>query len=462
VENGATLDVDGQNLSPAVISASGAGFIGEGAIYNSGGANNNNFRQLVLLGDITLGGTGMWEINNSGGAASISSSGNPYSITKVGNNNITFANLTTFDTGISNIDIQAGELEFSGLTPDMGNPLATNIVESGGELAFENGNVTWNKNFIFNGNGSSPTVEVDGGGYPTLNGNVELFGGCVFNVTGLAMNILGPISGSGNLIKEGASPLTLEGANTYTGNTTITTGTLLLDTNGTISDSAVIDIGTGTTLDVSQRTDDTLTLAGGQTLQGAGVLNGSLIAGAGSTVSPGESSVGILTVTNTVVLSGITSMGLDQAGATNSVLASGSTITYGGVLDLTYLSGSPATGASFKLFKAASYLGSFGSLSPATPGPGQTWDISALNSAGIIRVAGAPSFSAITHLGNAVIISGTNGTATETYYVLASTNLSLSLTNWTRIATNTFNGSGGFSFTNTITVPYRYFVLQVP
>jgi autotransporter-associated beta strand protein len=465
-ENGATLDVDGQNLSPAVISASGVGDGGSGAIYNSGGANNNNFRELNLLGDITLGGSGMWEINNSGGTASISSGGNPYSITKVGNNNITFANISTFDAAISNIDIQAGELEFSGLTSDMGNPLATNIVESGGELAFENGTVTWNKNFLFNGNGSSPTVEVDGGGYPTLNGNVQLSsGGCVFNVTGLAMQIIGPISGPGDLIKEGAAPLALEGTNTYTGDTTITTGTLLLETNGSIADTAVIDIDSGTTLDVSQRLDSTLTLATGQTLEGTGTLNGSLIAGAGSIVSPGQSSVGTLTVTNTVVLSGLTSMGLDQAGATNSVLASHSTITYGGVLDLNELTGPLATGSSFKLFRATSYLGSFSSLNPATPGAGQTWDTSALGTSGTIRVAApAPRFGSITLAGTNLVISGSDGRAAGDYYVLTSTNVALPLTNWTRIATNVFDGSGDFSFTNSVSpsVPSRFFLLELP
>lgn len=463
VENGATLDVDGQNVSPAVISASGSGVNGEGAIISSGGFNNNNFRELVLLGDTSLGGN--LEINNSGGTASISSGGNPYSITKVGSGTLFIANLTTFDTSISNIDIQSGEIEFSGLTSDMGNPAATNMVESGGELAFENGTVTWNKNFILNGNGASPTVEVDGGGEPTLNGNVLLESGdSVFNVTGLAMYITGPISGPEGFIKEGASPLTLEGTNTYTGDTTITTGTLVLDTNSTISDSDVIDLYSGTTLDVSQRSDATLTLASGQTLEGTGAVNGSLIAGAGSTVSPGASSVGTLTVTNTVALSGFTSMGLDQAGATNSVLASDSTITYGGVLDLTYLSGALPSGSSFKLFQAKSYQGSFSNISPATPGPGQVWDVSALGTSGTIRVTAesSPRFGAITLSSGNVVISGSNGVADGSYYVLTTTNLALPLADWTRIATNTFDGSGDFSFTNTATGPQRFFLLQAP
>ena len=50
--------------------------------------------------------------------------------------------------------------------------------------------------------------------------------------------------------------------------------------------------------------------------------------------------------------------------------------------------GGPLTpGASFKLFNASSCLGSFNNITPATPGAGQTWDTSSLNS-GIIKVAG--------------------------------------------------------------------------
>ena len=64
---------------------------------------------------------------------------------------------------------------------------------------------------------------VQGGGDPTFEGNVFLNGSCIFNVTGLAMQIDGAVAGTGDLIKEGSAPLTLETNNTYTGDTSITT-----------------------------------------------------------------------------------------------------------------------------------------------------------------------------------------------------------------------------------------------
>jgi hypothetical protein len=45
-------------------------------------------------------------------------------------------------------------------------------------------------------------------------------------------------------------------------------------------------------------------------------------------------------------------------------------------------------------------------------------------------------------------MSGSGGTAGGTYYVLTATNIILPAANWPRIATNTFDLSGNFSFTN--------------
>jgi hypothetical protein len=45
--------------------------------------------------------------------------------------------------------------------------------------------------------------------------------------------------------------------------------------------------------------------------------------------------------------------------------------------------------------------------------------------------------------------------------VLATTNVALPVSNWTRIATNSFAG-GNFSFTNAVNLPQRFYLLQVP
>src|ERR1035441_7621927 len=158
VEAGATLDINGQNLGGEVITISSNGVGGAGALINNGAGQAQALRQVILASDATIGGTGLLGVNNSGGAASLSTGNQSFSLTKTGPNQLTFQNFTTFDGSLSNIYIQQGIIEFSGLTPGMGDPNGTNIVESGAELSFSADSVAWNKNFVFNGNGSATTV----------------------------------------------------------------------------------------------------------------------------------------------------------------------------------------------------------------------------------------------------------------------------------------------------------------
>jgi autotransporter-associated beta strand protein len=67
------------------------------------------------------------------------------------------------------------------------------------------------------------------------------------NATSSSRNITlsGQLSGSGGLIKTGAGNLTLSGANSYTGNTTVSQGTLALSGTGSITNSANLVIGNG-------------------------------------------------------------------------------------------------------------------------------------------------------------------------------------------------------------------------
>lgn len=66
----------------------------------------------------------------------------------------------------------------------------------------------------------------------------------------------------------------------------------------------------------------------------------------------------------------------------------------------------------------------------------------------LVRAAAANQPAAMG--GNKFLFTGTSGAAGWTYYVLASTNLSLPLSGWTVVATNSFDGAGNFSFTNAI------------
>ncbi|HSU57200.1 MAG TPA: autotransporter-associated beta strand repeat-containing protein, partial [Candidatus Dormibacteraeota bacterium] len=466
VEDGATLDVNAQNLGAEIVTITGAGVDGNGALVNNGPAQAQVLRQLVLAGNATVGGVGGFTMNNSGGAASLTTGGGSFNLTKMGGNTFTLQNFTTVDSTLANIDIEQGTLEFSGLTPGMGDASFTNTVAAGATLSLQQTTVAWNKHFNLNGNGSTTTVNVGTGGNTSFVGPVELHGDCVFNITGTLLSISNVISGDGGLIKNGASPLVLSENNSYTGDTRINTGALRINGNGSVAGSANLIIASGATLTATGRIDATLTLSSGQTLKGNGVVNGNVAAPAGSTIAPGIDAIGALTVSNSIVLGGTNVMELDALNGTNDFLRCNGSITYGGTLNLVNLGDPLATGATFKLYNAASYSGSFTSIIPSVPGPNQTWDLSALNSSGTIKVAGIlqPRFAGISVTGTNLIMSGSNGTAFNNYYVLASTNVTLPRGTWPRIATNSFDAAGNFRFTNAIipTIPQRFYQIQLP
>jgi hypothetical protein len=112
------------------------------------------------------------------------------------------------------------------------------------------------------------------------------------------------------------------------------------------------------------------------------------------------------------------------------------------------------------------YLGSFANITPATPGPGQTWDISALNTSGTVKVVttAPPTFGSIKIVGTNVVFSGSNGVASSPYYVLASTNVASPRISWTPVATNMFDANGNFIFTNSVnsTLHQQFFQIQLP
>jgi cellulose 1,4-beta-cellobiosidase len=62
------------------------------------------------------------------------------------------------------------------------------------------------------------------------------------------------------------------------------------------------------------------------------------------------------------------------------------------------------------------------------------------------------------------IMSGGGGVAGQTFYILASTNITASVSQWPAIGTNFFGPGGSFSFTNTIdpTVPRQFYLIQAP
>jgi autotransporter-associated beta strand protein len=469
ITNGRTLDINGINLGAEPVTVSGAGVGGNGAIINSGGQQTAAFKYVTLAGDTTFGGTGRWDIRGS--SASLLTGGLPWKITKVGANQISLVAVNPIDSALGDIDIQQGEFAIQTSTVQLGNPTNTITVRSNATLevwALSAGPL--NKKLLlqdgatfFSESGSSSVA-----GPVTLSTNAAGgAGNCYFNIAGTSLTCSNVISGPGNLVKMGASPLNLTGTNTYTGSTIVSTGTVALVGAGSISSSTTITIAAGAILNASARSDSRLTLSSGQTLTGSGTIYGSLTVGGNATVSPGGSGVlGVLTITNSVILQGTTSLKLNKSGLTNDVIVGGTNILYGGTLVLTNLGGTLTNGDSFKLFAAAGYGGSFTNIMPAIPGANLAWNTNGLTN-GTLKIVTAPTtppkIGSIAFAGANLVLGGTSALGGVKYCVLASTNLMLPLANWTALATNVFDTGGNFTFTNAMNTnaPQQFYLLQV-
>lgn len=468
VESGATLDVNGTSLGNESVTASGAGVNGEGAVYNSGGQITSGIRYLTLAGDSWFGGSGPWNPGNNQGrwdlrgsnnsvvSGTLSTSGHPYKLIKVGSNQVSIVAVNV-DPQLGDVDIEQGLMGWETVTTSMGNSSSNLFVRAGATLSFYNSSTLWNKNFVFYGNGIGATV-TNWSGANTIIGPVQLNGGVVFWGGGTSLTLGGVVSGTGSLIKNGSYSLILSNANNYTGNTTVDAGTLVLTNNGSIATSPNITVASGATLSAS-----TLILASGQTLQGNGTVSGNLSVSPGAAVAP-AGAPGTLTITGAATLSGVTSLQLNKGGGTNGVLSAG-TINYGGTLVLTNISGSLAAGDQFQLFSAGSYGGVFSNIAPTIPDANLAWNTNGLNT-GVLSVVSQPTLRPQMNIivgVNGLVLSGSNGIANWPYYLLASTNLATPLSNWTPLLSNAFDGNGNFIFTNTSeSNAQQFFILQLP
>ena len=243
--------------------------------------------------------------------------------------------------------------------------------------------------------------------------------------------------------KVGTGTFTLGGASTYTGGTTVSGGTLLV-TN--LTGSAT---GTG---------DMEIQL--GSTLSGNGIIGSATTVDDFANFAPGNPT-GTLTFTSDLTLNDNTS--LQFALGTNS-----DSVVVGGDLFLTgRLSVTNAGGfgvGAYTIFTCAGAL-TFDNLVLISAPAGFNYSFNT-NTPGVVKFIAAPTtppvfgsliFSSRTNL----VMSGSNGAPLGNYYVLSSTNLTLPVASWTRVATNQYDASGKFIFTNPIsTGQQNYFRLQ--
>lgn len=159
---------------------------------------------------------------------------------------------------------------------------------AGTQISFTNGTLATTETFS-----SARTVSLNGPGTFTPS-------------IGTSLTLTGVISGSGSLTKAGTGTLVLAGTNTYTGDTTVSAGTLQV-TGSVVGDAQIAD---GATIGGSGSVAGLVTIADGGTLagtQGAGLTMGGLVLASGSnldvTLGAGSGG-GVFTVNGDVTLAG--------------------------------------------------------------------------------------------------------------------------------------------------------------
>jgi len=335
------------------------------------------------------------------------------------------------------------------------------------------GTGTW----ILSGDNTYPgTTTISGGALQIgAGGNSGLLGtGNVTDNAALVFNRFdsvicsNPISGTGSLTQAGAGVLMLTAANTYSGATHVTAGTLALTNAASIANSTNINLSNGGIFDVSGTTSHAMTLSSGKMISGDGQVNGNFTVASGATLAPGNNDLGSLTFSSALTLNAgsTTILNVSHDSQTNNFVFVAGTFTWGGALVVTNVDDPLQAGDAFQLFNGPSFMGNFSSLALPTLTPGLYWGTNTFKTDATIRVLteAPPVIENLSIVNGKLAMSGTGGVTNGTYYVLTTTNLAAPVMNWTRSLTNQFDGNGNFNFSNILNSPasQTFYRLLVP
>jgi autotransporter-associated beta strand protein len=227
----------------------------------------------------------------------------------------------------------------------------------------------------------------NGGAVIDCNGNDVTIGQPLWHST-----IGGDNATDGGLLKLGAGMLTLTGANTFTGTTIVSNGTLGL----------------------------------------SGSLRGPVVVASGGTLAAG-SSIGPISISNTLTLAGAVSLRIDRTSSpTNDFVQGVTSLTLGGKLIVMLVGAGVSAGDVFKLFRAGMLSGAFNQYELPTLSYGLAFDTTRLAADGTLRVVdtgGLPYLNGA-RAGSDVTLSWSTLPSYQ-YQLITATNLALRRTLWT-------------------------------
>ena len=160
-------------------------------------------------------------------------------ITKTGTGTLTLSGSNTY---VGTNAVSNGTLSLANSTA-LGSAANTATISSGATLDINGVNVA--NNITLSGNGINSVGALTGTGTATFSGTVTTTGNFSIGGTG-TLTVSGVISGSNKLEKVGTGTLILSGANTYSGGTKISAGTLTLGAAGVLADAGAVDFADGT------------------------------------------------------------------------------------------------------------------------------------------------------------------------------------------------------------------------
>jgi autotransporter-associated beta strand protein len=377
VSSGGTLDVGGQTLTAEPIIASGPGANNVGAIINSGADNINALGNVSLSNHTAFGGSGRWDIR--GGAATLTTGGAAYNLTKVGNNQVSLVGVNV-DSALADITVSNGIFSVETTTTSLGNPANFLTVYTGGTLQFFGTSTPWDKRFVFYGNGVSNIVN-NANGNNTIFGPVTLNGAVVITAGGTSLNIDGSIGGTGGIVKNGGALLSLTALNSYSGATLVNAGTF--EING-------LNNGGGS---LSNAVAGTLTGRGTNT--GPVQVNGTLLPGGAGVAGP--FGTGPLTMTNAQVTFDLGTNDFNGNFPVNDQIFVNGNLTLNGVITNTIIAGPVGAVTNGQIITLIRYSGTLtGGLPNLKINPPPGYAMSFIDPATTpnqiqVRVDGAPS-----------------------------------------------------------------------